>query len=171
MPPEEELPFHDITSAAEFQPSAEFPLLFIIGGVLALIVIATFLFLYFRSRSAPEISTPNKIAQALDDLATLRKNTSLTAPQAASELSLLIRKAITSTTKDDCAYQSQQEFHKAPPLDLPDSLLQEEFSQHLNDLWMLEYRKSSQDLSEMQNHFATSESLLRKLQPAPTQLP
>jgi len=166
MPPEEEKTFHDITSAAEFLPSAEFPWIFIISiitGFLVIAVVVMLITLYFVKKSGNVTLLATPVHDALQALPALREASSTqTVQESATALSSLIRDTLTQVMGSPALFQSQQEFQKTE-VSFKDAKLLNMFKDHLDVLWGLEYSAPQMNSDKMSQFFDTSESLLHKL--------
>lgn len=164
MPPKDNI-FHDITDASGFQPSSDSLLLWIIIGIgiVSLLLLGIALLMRHNANKAQGQSV-NIAHIALKKLPELQE-ASLNQPvqQSASDLSTLIRSALTNTTKSPSVYQSQQEFHQKADFTLSDSQLKTDFTDHLDTLWALEYTAPTRDPETMRAHYDTATTLLKKL--------
>lgn len=170
MPPEEpekELTFHDITNSAEFQPGFEIPwtLLITIATVLMVLVLISLIVISYlvknKKEPAPILGTPVK--DALAKLQSLHPSLdSKNVQQAATDLSVIVREALTYVTKAPALFQSQEEFHRGD-FQLEDTALRQGFQDHLNTLWELEYSAPQTNPQLVQEQFSTTENLLKKL--------
>ena len=164
MPPEEKDTFHDITSAVDFQPSAEFPLLLVLViGVVVLILFIALLILVKRNKKTTTL-TPHVIKDALAVIPSLREaSTEQSAQKSATELSALVRQTLSKVTDNPTLFQSQQEFDQQGQFWIKDPVLMKGFQDHLHYLWNLEYSQPNEKSRLPTTCYDSTEALLNHL--------